>query len=127
MALRAAAKWILGLPHALWRVLALVLVVALVVVFATQWTRWEGDARHQSTDDAYLQSDLTPIGAKVAGYVRSVPVQDYERVRSGQVIAEIVDDDYRAYVAQAEANVALAEAQVRSLDAQRVLQQANIQ
>ena len=42
----------------------------------------------RSTDDAYLQSDLTPISAKVAGYVRSMPVQDYERVRAGQVLAK---------------------------------------
>jgi len=110
-----------------WRPVTFVLVTTIVVVLAKQWNRWEGAAPRQATDDAYLQSDLTPISAKVPGYVRSVPVQDFQRVHAGQVIAQIVDDDYRAAVAQSEANVALAEAQIQTLEAQRTLQQANIQ
>ena len=74
--------------------------------------RLGGRAGWQTTDDAYLQSDLTPIAAKVPGYVRAVPVQDFERVRAGQLVAQIVDDDYRAAVAQAAANVAAATAQI---------------
>jgi membrane fusion protein (multidrug efflux system) len=42
------------------------------------------------------------------------------------VLAEIVDDDYRAAVALARANLQTAEAQVRTLGAQRVLQEANV-
>jgi len=60
----------------------------LFVVLAKQWNRWEGADPRQATDDAYLQSDLTPISAKVPGYVRSVPVQDFQRVHAGQVIAQ---------------------------------------
>ncbi|MBV9510250.1 MAG: HlyD family secretion protein, partial [Caulobacteraceae bacterium] len=80
----------------------------------------------QKTDDAYLQSDLTPIAAKVAGYVRAVPVQDFQRVSAGQLVAQIVDDDYRASVAQAEAGVAAAKAQAAALQAQAALQAANV-
>jgi multidrug resistance efflux pump len=110
-----------------WRPATFVLAATIVVVLAKQWNRWEGAAPRQTTDDAYLQADLTPISAKVPGYVSSVPVQDYQRVHAGQVIAQIVDDDYRAAVAQSEANVALAEAQIQTFEAQRTLQQANIQ
>ena len=60
----------------------------------------------QSTDDAYLQADLTPLAAKVPGYVRRVPVHDFQRVKAGDLLVEIVDDDYRAQVDQAEGNVA---------------------
>jgi multidrug resistance efflux pump len=42
-------------------------------------------------------------------------VQDYQRIRGGQVIAHVDDRDYRATVAQAEANVASATAQVAVL------------
>jgi multidrug resistance efflux pump len=72
-----------------------------------------------STDDSYLQADMTPIAAKVAGYVRSMPVQDFERVRAGAVLAEIVDDDYQAAVTQLTASVASTIAQVQVLKAQR--------
>jgi membrane fusion protein (multidrug efflux system) len=81
---------------------------------------------HQTTDDAYLQSDLTLISAKVPGYLRRVPVEDYVHVRAGQVIAEVVDDDYRAAVAQAQADVALAQAEIVTLERQSALQEANI-
>jgi membrane fusion protein (multidrug efflux system) len=122
-----SAKWIQSVPGVVWRVLAFVIAGVIVLLIATQWTRWEGDERRQRTEDAYLQSDLTPISAKVPGYVRSVPVQDYERVHAGQVIAQLVDDDYRAAVAQSLANVAVAQAQIGTLEAQRRLQQANVQ
>ncbi len=112
--------------EAVWRVLIFMMALAILLVVITRWNRWQGAAGWQTTDDAYLQSDFTPIAAKVAGYVRSVPVQDFDRVRAGQLIAEIVDDDYRSTVAQDEANVAQATAQVQALMAQQLLQRANI-
>jgi multidrug resistance efflux pump len=103
-----------------------IFALAILVIVSTRWTRWEGNAEWQSTDDAYLQADLTPIAAKVAGYVRELPVQDFDRVRAGDVLAQIVDDDYRAAVAQLDASVASATAQVQALKAQRELQEANV-
>jgi membrane fusion protein (multidrug efflux system) len=103
-----------------------IFALAILVIVSTRWTRWEGNAEWQSTDDAYLQADLTPIAAKVAGYVRELPVQDFDRVRAGDVLAQIVDDDYRAAVAQLDASVASAAAQVQALKAQRELQAANV-
>lgn len=109
-----------------WRFLVFVVAIGIIIVVSTNWNRWEGGAGWQSTNDAYLQSDVTPITAKVAGYLRELPTQDYERVHQGQTLAQLVDDDYRAAVAQAEAGVANAEAQVQGLTAQRELQLANI-
>jgi membrane fusion protein (multidrug efflux system) len=110
-----------------WRVLVFLIALAILIVVTTRWTGWQGAAGWQSTDDAYLQADLTPVAAKVAGYVRDVPVQDFQRVRAGQVLAEITDTDYRASVAQAQANVAAATAQVQALKAQQALQAANVE
>jgi membrane fusion protein (multidrug efflux system) len=109
-----------------WRGAIFLVALAILVAITTRWNRWQGGARWQVTDDAYLQSDLTPISAKVAGYIRAVPVQDFDRVRAGQLIAELVDDDYKAAVAQSQANLASAKAQLETLKAQQVLQQANM-
>jgi len=109
-----------------WRILVFVVAIGIIIVVSTNWTRWEGGAGWQRTNDAYLQADLTPISAKVAGYVRELPIQDYERVRKGQVLAQLVEDDYRAAVAQAEAGVATAMAQAQALKAQHELQLANV-
>jgi membrane fusion protein (multidrug efflux system) len=110
----------------IWRTLIFLIAVAVLVIIATRWNRWEGSSDWQSTDDAFLQADLTPIASKVAGYVKNIPVQDYDRVHAGEVLAEIVDDDYRAVVAQINAAIDSAGAQVDALKAQRQLQDANV-
>ena len=107
-----------------WRASVFIVAIAILVVVVTRWNHWQGDAEWQTTDDAYLQSDVTPIATKVAGYIRDLPMQDFDHVRAGQLLAQIVDDDYRALVAQAEANVAAAMAQSEVLRAQRDLQAA---
>jgi membrane fusion protein (multidrug efflux system) len=110
-----------------WRILVFLVAIAIIVIVSTNWTRWEGGEGWQRTNDAYLQADLTPISAKVTGYIRELPIRDYERVRRGQVLARLVDDDYRAAVAQAEANILSATAQHGALQAQHELQLANVQ
>ncbi len=109
-----------------WRILVFLVAIGIIVVVSTNWNRWEGGSGWQRTNDAYLESDLTPISAKVAGYVRELPIQDFERVHRGQVLAQLVEDDYRAAVAQAEASVLSATAQAQVLRAQHELQLANV-
>jgi membrane fusion protein (multidrug efflux system) len=114
------------IPGLVWRILSFVLAALIILVCFTQWNRWEGEARYQTTDDAYLQTDLTPLSAQVSGYVSAVPVQDYQHVAAGQLIVQIDDRDYRATVAQAEAGVASATAQIAQVNSQRPLLQANL-
>jgi len=114
------------LPEVIWRALVFIVALTILIIVTTRWNRWQGGAGWQTTDDAFLQADLTPIAAKVPGYVTQIPVQDFERVRAGQVIAQIYDNDYKATVAQAQAQVASATAQAEALKAQSVLQAANV-
>ena len=114
-------------PEVAWRALVFIVALAILIIVTTRWNRWQGGPGWQTTDDAFLQADLTPIAAKVPGYLSAVPVQDYQRVRAGQVIAQVSDSDYRAAVAQAEANVESAAAQAQTLKAQSALQAANVQ
>jgi membrane fusion protein (multidrug efflux system) len=113
-------------PEVAWRALVFIVAAVILLFVVTRWTRWEGAPGWKSTDDAYLQSDLTPIAAKVAGYIRAEPVQDYDRVRGGQVIAQIVDDDYRAVLAQTQASLAVAQGQVGVVKSQQGFQAANV-
>src|SRR5581483_8845258 len=78
----------------------------------------------QTTDDAYLQADLTPLAARSPGYVRRVLVQDFQKVKAGDLLVEIVDDDYRALLDQARANVTAAQMAIENIEQQKVLQQA---
>ena len=114
-------------PDWIWRAVVFLIAIGVLVLVTTRWNRWESNARRQTTDDAYLQADLTPVAAKVSGYVRSMPVQDFERVHAGQLLVQIVEDDYKATVDQLSASVRAAAATVEALKAQRALQGANVQ
>ena len=109
------------------RIFIVVLAILLIGVVAIEWNPWVGSAILQTTDDAYLQADLTPLAAKSPGYVRSVPVQDFQKVKAGDLLVEIVDDDYRAQLDQAQANVETAELAIENIEQQKVVQQALVQ
>jgi membrane fusion protein, multidrug efflux system len=108
------------------RLAVLLAAGVLVVLFATQWDRWVGLAVRQVTDDAYVRGDITPLSAHVEGYVHRVPVDDFQRVKQGEVLVEIEDDDYRARVAQAEADLLSAQAAVENLKARKAAQHAQV-
>ncbi|WP_246678527.1 HlyD family secretion protein [Mesorhizobium sp. B2-4-17] len=108
------------------RIAVLLLAAGVVFLFTMNWNAWTGSARTQSTDDAYLESDITPLAARVSGYVRSVAVKDFQRVKAGDLLVQIEDDDYSALVDQSEANVEAGKAAIANVENQKILQQALI-
>jgi membrane fusion protein (multidrug efflux system) len=105
---------------------ALAVAGIIVVLFATQWDRWVGMSTRQVTDDAYVRGDITPLSAKVEGYVTGVPVNDFDRVKAGDLLVEIDRSDYEARVAQAEADLLGAEAAIENLKTKKALQHAQV-
>lgn len=103
------------------------LAAALVITLTRNWNAWEGGKIEQATDDAYLRGDLTPLSTKVPGIVRTVKVGDYQRVRTGDLLVELEDDDYRAQVAQASAAIEAAKAAIENNRRQRELQDTRIE
>ena len=99
---------------------------AVVALLATQWDRWTGVRNRQVTDDAYIRGDITPLSAKVDGYIQEVAVGDYQAVKAGDLLVEIEHDDYRVRVAQAYADLLAADAAVGNLKARKDLQHAQI-
>src|SRR3984893_7592192 len=108
------------------RLAVLLAAGVIVVLVATQWDRWVGLAVRQVTDDAYVRGDITPLSAKVEGYVRRVAVDDFERVKAGDLLVEIEDDDYRARAAQAERDLRGAPAAIENLKARKAAQHAQV-
>lgn len=108
------------------RLAVLLAAGVIVVLFATQWDRWVGLSVRQVTDDAYVRGDITPLSAHVEGYVHRVPVDDFQRVKEGEVLVEIKDDDYRARVAQAEADLLSAQAAIENVKARKAAQHAQV-
>ena len=80
----------------------------------------------QSTDDAFIAARQSSLAPKVSGYITAVPVGDNQHVAAGDVIARVDERDYRIALAQAEAQVAAAQASIENVDAQLDVQQQQI-
>jgi membrane fusion protein, multidrug efflux system len=108
---------------------AVLLVVAIVLVLgvALGWQWWHVWRFQQSTDDAYVQSDITVISPKLEGYLKEVRAEDNQPVSAGQVLFVIDDRDFAAKVAQAEAAIATADASVNTYDSRMDLQRSLIE
>jgi len=63
---------------------------------------------YQTTDDAYISSDLVQITSQVPGTVISVNVDDTQSVERGQVLAVLDPADAQVAIASAEAQLARA-------------------
>lgn len=104
------------------KAIGLLLCVCAAALVAGGWAWFRSG--ETSTDNAYVRGDVTSLAPKVAGYVTAVEVEDNQTVRAGDVLFRIDDRDYRARLAQAEANVESAEARLTNVDAEIQLQHA---
>lgn len=107
-----------------WIVIGVTLL--LVALATTRWDHYEATAAVQETDNATVRQDTAALDAKVGAYVRSVHFSDFQRVKAGDLLVELVNDDYHAAVLRAEASVAKAQARLDSLDTELAAQQAAV-
>src|SRR5262245_34570916 len=97
-------------------ILPLVVLAALGSAGAGGWYWWTEGRFYETTDNAYVQGDISVISPKIAGYVREVRVIDNQQVRTGDVLAVVDDTDFAARAAEAQATVAAAEAAIAGID-----------
>ncbi|ORE90365.1 HlyD family secretion protein [Aurantimonas sp. 22II-16-19i] len=106
--------------------LVAVTIVAGGWLIASRWDAWTGRARFQTTADAYVAGDVTPLAAQVAGTIRRTAVNDNQWVEPGDLIVEIDPADYLAKAAAARGDLALAEANLAAIGDRRAVQQTMI-
>ena len=104
-----------------------VLAAAVALGLAAYGAYWYTHARYfQSTDDAYVSGDVVQITSEVPGTVTAVNVDDTQSVQREQALLELDPADAKIAVANAEANLARAVRQVRTLFAQSAQLNAQI-
>ncbi|MGH8444771.1 MAG: HlyD family secretion protein [Solimonas sp.] len=109
-------------PNRSHRTLLIAGLVALTLAVAVLWWLSRG---HESTDDAFIQTDITMIAPRVSGTVIAVHIADNQAVKTGDVLLELDPADYLTRVRQAEANLAAAQAQVDSAGADLTMTQTS--
>jgi len=79
-----------------------------------------------STDNAYVQGDITPISPRISGYISEAAVHDHQVVREGDLLFRIEDDEYLARRDESLAALQAREAELQSLAIQVARQEALI-
>jgi membrane fusion protein, multidrug efflux system len=102
-------------------------VLALACGSYGGWYWWTVLRFEESTDDAYVASDVSVISPKIEGYIKEVRVRQNQAVDKGAVLFVIDDKDFAAKVAQAAAAVATEEAAVETFRSRIGFQQAMIE
>jgi membrane fusion protein (multidrug efflux system) len=77
---------------------------------------WAYERQFEDTDDAQIDADISSISSRVTGTITAVEVIENQRVKQGDLLAEIDPKDLEVAVALAKAQVAEAEAQLRVED-----------
>src|ERR1039458_9340337 len=87
---------------------ALLILAAVSVIGLLAWLAhlYLVDRFYQTTDDAYISSDLVQITSEGPGTVLAVNVDDTQSVERGQVLAVLDPADARVAIAGAEAQLA---------------------
>ena len=80
-----------------------------------------------STDDAYIQGDITAIAPKVTGYIDRIDVVANQRVKAGDPLVTLDNGDYRIAEEQAEAQIATEKLSLDRINAQIVAAKASLQ
>ena len=92
------------------RPLVLLVVGVVFVAGIVIGLLWYLNARHwESTDDAFVQADVTQVGPRISGYVESVKVTDNQDVSPGQLLVMLDPNDLQAKANEARAAVTAAE------------------
>src|SRR3984893_11127176 len=94
----------------------IVILIAVLVVLVAGIFLWRYLGSYESTDDAQADVHLYPVSARISGYVVKVSADDNQWVQKYTVWVEIDPKDYEVAVAQAQANLASAEATARSMN-----------
>src|SRR5437870_7723169 len=75
------------------------------------WRYWD---RHVSTDDAFVETHVSPVSARVRGTVLELLVRDNEEVAAGAPLVRLDPRDLEVKVHQTRAALATAQGRLRA-------------
>lgn len=101
-----------------------ILAVILIAAGIFAWTKISYSIAHETTDDAQVETQISPVLPRVSGYVKTIAVKDYDSVKGGQLVVELDDAEMQSQLLQMQADYEAAQADI--LNAQAALKNAQI-
>ncbi|MBW4890477.1 HlyD family secretion protein [Mucilaginibacter sp. HMF5004] len=89
---------------------------------------------HEDTDDAQIDGNISPVVARVGGYVDTIMFEENQHVTQGQPLVKLDDRDYKVKLEQAlstqklaSASVGVSESQIFATSANAATAKANVE
>ncbi|MCF8462884.1 MAG: HlyD family secretion protein [Rickettsiaceae bacterium] len=114
------------------------ILVAIALVFLLLGYTIGNFLNHESTDNAYVEADITTISPEISGLIKTIHILEHDPVKKGALIAEIDETNYQialdksiALLEQAKQGIAITEqkisqAKLAILDSEQALQLARV-
>lgn len=100
----------------------LILLLLVLLIAGGFFAHWFFKGRfYESTDNAYVQGEITRVSSQLSARIDEVLVQDNQHVEKGQLLVRLEGEDFRLAVDRA--NAALATREAERLQAQSKLTQ----
>lgn len=116
------------------KVLPIILSILLVLGVGFGIKEYMYSIKHVDTDDAQIDGDISPVVARVGGYVKDINFEENTKVSQDQVLVTLDDRDYKIKLEQAEAGqlganagVGVSQAQIAATTANTSTAKANIE
>jgi membrane fusion protein (multidrug efflux system) len=83
-------------------------------------------APYESTDDAFIETHVSPLAPQVAGRVAQLLVKDNQEVKAGDVLVQIDPSDFQTKLDQERAELAAAQSRLEQAKAQSSADEARV-
>jgi len=67
---------------------------------------------HETTDNAQIETQITPVLPRVSGYVKTISVKDYDSVKTNALVVELDDAELQTQLDEMEADYKQAEVDI---------------
>lgn len=94
------------------RIMPIILLIVLIAGIIFGIKEYIYYHHYDTTDDAQVDGDISPVVARVGGYVEKIEFKDNQLVQKGDTLVVLDDRDYRIKLEQVEAALSAAEAQI---------------
>ena len=116
------------------KVIPIILGALIIIGAVFGYTEYSYYSKHVDTDDAQIDGDISPVIARVSGYVKDINFEENTQVTQNQVLVTLDDSDYKIKLEQAQAgqvganaSVGVSQAQIAATAANTSTAKANIE
>ncbi len=95
-------------------IVRVILISLLLVAAFFGYKKISYELHHETTDNAQIEARFVPILPRVAGYIKTLHVEDYSLVKKDSLLAEIDDSELALQLEEMEADLAQAETDIQN-------------